>query len=423
MACTHDQPETSADIGRAAWCSALLATLVIFGCDADATDSTPFADSLEPPRANLFPEYHLDARHQGISPPETFVAGDLSLAWKTPAMAIGTYSASKSSPAIDEDRVFVGLDDGKLYALDRADGSVVWSFQTHRADVEARAEPDDNNFGIHGTPAFDDERVYIGDYSGYLYAVDKQTGALVWEEKLGGSIGASPALHGEHVFIAVEYPAPNGRVFVLNVHDGAERYVTPFMGDHPHSSASIDPERGYLFVGANNGIFFAFDYINGEEVWRYKTGADIKSTAAVARDTVYITSWDHELYAFDIDTGERRWSFASGDLSMSSPSIYDSVVYFGSHDGKLYAVDAEDGTEKWAFSTGGVIASSPTVVQETGVVIVGSKDRSLYIIDMADGSKLWEMQLDGLVSSVPVAAGNSLFVADDSGTIWAFDSP
>ena len=223
------------------------------------------------------PQYRLEPRHRGISPRGTKVDSTLSFLWRTEPLNIGSYSASRSSPAVDKTAIYIGADDGQLYALNREDGSTQWTFKTRRYEVEmakkamrerkakrakkkkkVKKAKEYENQGIHGTPAFDHEYVYIGDYSGWMYALDKKFGWMKWEHKLGGSIGASPTLFEGKIFISVEYGKPDGKVFVLDAEDGEELYATNYLGEHPHSSTSIDPGRGYMFVGANNGVFFCF---------------------------------------------------------------------------------------------------------------------------------------------------------------------
>jgi outer membrane protein assembly factor BamB len=74
-------------------------------------------------------QYRLEPSHQGISPPGTSVGPDLEMAWKSEPLAIGRYRASKSSPAVDAALIYIGVDDGQLYALDRSNGAVVWKFK------------------------------------------------------------------------------------------------------------------------------------------------------------------------------------------------------------------------------------------------------------------------------------------------------
>ncbi len=396
---------------------ALLLMAGNLSCGDDS--SWDFPTTITPVPAGIYPQYRLDPTHAGLSPPQTSLGSDLTLAWRTEPLAIGNYSASKSSPAVDVERVYVGVDDGQLIALDRRDGTVKWRFQTHRYQVELTTT-DSAHLGIHGSPALDDRNVYIGDYSGYLYAVDKLSGGLVWERQLGGLIGASPVVLGGYVFIAVEYPDPDGKVFVVRAETGEVVWATPSLGDFPHSTVSIDAAKGLLFVGANNGLLFCFDYLRRRQQWAYQTGGPIKSTAAVVGDTVYITSWDTKLWGVAIASGEPRLEFATAAASMSSPSVFRDTVYFGSSDDVLYAVDARDGHLDWAFQTGGPILSSPTVIEDSALVAIGSRDRHLYMVDLATGDLRQSIELAGGVTSVPVVVGDSLFVNDDTGTMYAF---
>jgi outer membrane protein assembly factor BamB len=400
-------------------------TLVLAGSNAACGDETqvsrswPFPTAVPPTPAGTWLQYRLDANHRGLSSSGASLGADLVLAWQSEHHGIGNYSASKSSPAVDVDRIYVGVDDGQLVALDRRDGTVAWRFQTRRYQVE-RESTDPAHLGIHGSPAVDDRNVYIGDYSGWLYAVDKLTGDLVWESQLGGSIGASPVLLGEILFIAVEYPVPDGKVFVLRAQTGEVVWQSPSLGHHPHSSVSIDAASGLLFVGANNGVLFCFDYVQGRQRWSYQTGGAIKSTVAVAEAEVYFTSWDGKLYGILGATGEKRLDFVATAASMSSPSVHGDTVFFGSDDGVLHAVNRRDGSLAWAFPTLGPISSSPTVIQDSSLLAIGSRDRHLYLLDLATGGLRQAIELGNPITSVPVAVGDSLFVNDDAGTVYAF---
>jgi outer membrane protein assembly factor BamB len=185
---------------------------------------------------------------------------------------------------------------------------------------------------------------------------------------------------------------------------------------------SIDAASGLLFVGANHGVLFCFDYVRGRQQWSYQTGGAIKATAAVAGDTVYVTSWDGNLYGFIGTTGEQQLAFAATAASMSSPAVHEDTVFFGADDGVLRAVNRRDGSLAWAFPTLGPILSSPTVLQDSGVLAVGSRDRHLYLLDLATGGLRQAIELANPMTSVPVAVGDTLFVNDDGGTVYAFRS-
>ncbi len=416
-----------------------LAAVLLVGCAPGiaeksarfpASEGADWFAPVDPPAAGDWPQFRLEPRHRGVAPAGTQLGRAPALDWASEALAIGDYSASKSSPTLSETLVLVGVDDGHLVALDRASGDEVWRFRTHRADIEAEHDEDDDHRGIHGTAAVDGDRVYIGDYSGWLYALELETGALLWEQDLGGSIGASPVVHQGHIFMAVEFPTPDGKVFVIDGETGGLWYETGFLGNHPHSSVSIDPERGIMFIGANNGRFAAFDFVARTHLWDAwmedkgdGTLGDIKTTAAVDDDTVYISSWDKRVHAYDIETGAEQWSYATNGYVMSSPSVYDNTVYVGSHDSHLYALDATPGLDEserllWRTPLERASISSPTVVPDDDTVLVGDNEGDLVMVDRASGAVLWTERLDGRMSGVPTVTGTSLFAFDGSGTTW-----
>ncbi|TFG51223.1 MAG: PQQ-dependent dehydrogenase, methanol/ethanol family, partial [Gemmatimonadales bacterium] len=79
--------------------------------------------------------------------------------------------------AIYDGKVFVGVIDGRLVALDARDGSVVW--ETVTVDQS-------KDYTITGAPRAANGLVYIGNggaeygVRGYVSAYDSDTGALVW---------------------------------------------------------------------------------------------------------------------------------------------------------------------------------------------------------------------------------------------------
>jgi outer membrane protein assembly factor BamB len=403
----------------------LTLALVLTGCSpaapSDSGEPIP-SGPIDPISAGTFPQYRLDPTHVGVAPAGTVVGASAVVAWKSAALGIGDYSASKSSPAVDGEQVYVGADDGRLHALDRRSGVVRWSFETHRFATELSHRGSDHR-GIHGTPAVDACCVYVGDYDGWLYAVDKRTGQPEWSVRLGDYIGSSPVLYHGFVFIAVEFDPRDGQVFVVRAADGQIAYAGPRLGEQAHASVTIDPQRGYLFVGANNGQLHCVDFVRRRTVWRFEALGPIKSTAAITADTVYFTAWDFQLHAVAIDSGVERFAVACKNMSMSSPSVHDGRVYFGCHDDRIYGVDAQSGALLWSFATEGSVLSSPTIVADSGVLAVGSRDRRLYLLDLSDGSLAGSFDLGQGVTSVPVAVGNSLFVNDNAGIVWRFDSP
>jgi outer membrane protein assembly factor BamB len=348
--------------------------------------------------------------------PEQHIQSKPQLEHKYGLVNVGIHSASKSSPIVMGDILYVGSDSGYLYALDKSTFKVLWKFR-----IRPQGE-----YGIHATAAVQNDRVFIGGYDGYLYTLDRFTGELLDQRKLGGSIGASPVIWHNRLYVGVETPDPDGYLDCVDLETYNRCFDTYWMGDHTHSTPTIDDDTQTVFIGSNNEWFYAFNAMTGELKWKYETGGEIKSTAAIAGDLVLVTSWDTNLYAFDKRSGEVVWTFAAIQRSMSSPAIDIDAqrVYFGSHDSYLYCVDLKTGQLIWKYLTGEKITSSPAIAtadpDNRKVVVVGSADGNIYWLDAANGSTIYTFATQDRVTSVPLIADGRVYVSGDDGYLYAF---
>lgn len=214
-------------------------------------------------------------------------------------------------------------------------------------------------------------------------------------------------------------------------------------GTSPSGSRSATPEAGAKGgTGTQRGL-----------VWKFETGAAVRSSPAVVDGVVYVGSDDGFLYAIDGASGEERWRFRTDGAACSSPAVSNGVVYVASDDGHLYAVDAAEGGKRWEFAIGEagcawrgrhnlVILSSPAVSR--GLVYIGSPDGYLHALDSTTGKQRWRFKpvavlgspgpvlwrpspaevrrLPGQpVYSSPVIGGHLVYVRDSLGVLHALD--
>ena len=107
---------------------------------------------------------------------------DGSLVWKTPAPSSQSWISiyqdlTKSSPAVDDERVYVGIN-ADLVALDRRTGNVIWKAPTGRK--------------VDSSPLVVGSTVYVGSDDRILYAFAAATGAKLWSFKTGGRLSSTP---------------------------------------------------------------------------------------------------------------------------------------------------------------------------------------------------------------------------------------
>jgi len=302
---------------------------------------------------------------------------------------------------VADDTIFIASMQGKLIALNVADGS-------SRGDpVALETPPAAGGFGclpsacaqqgatavaIYGSPAVDGDLVYVGGYN------DGKIRAFLFEE---GSLRQEPRW---------VYPREGG------------------VGGSIVGGLVVAHDRVYF--GSANGTVYALDAADGFTEWDepFQTGDKIWSTPAVDGDTLFIGSFDKKLYAVDTTTGNKKWEFETEGAIVSAPVVYNSTVYFGSFDRHIYAVNVVSGKELWRFPATDEEENKPSnwfwaqPLVHDGVVYAASLDGKVYALNAESGSKLAEFDLGNPISSSPVLVDNLIIVATQEGEVWALDT-
>ena len=319
-------------------------------------------------------------------------------AWAVPTNR-GDHTAAKGSPVLAPDGNLVLADDtGRVRSM-TTDGDVDWATTFTQAGR-----------GSHGTPAIANETVYVGAYDGALSALDLQTGERRWRTELGDAIGASPTYYNGVLYTAVEHAAPSGSVAAVDAATGAIQWRDSWPTDHPHSTVTLDRERGRLLFGSNDGRVYAWSFPDMERAWSHDTGGEVKAPVPVTDGLAVAPSWAHTVTALDVADGTVRWTFQADADVMCAPAVRDGTVYVGSHDDRIYALDLGTGEERWRFETGGWVIGS--VVATPAHVLVGSYDGNLYALRRSDGSEAWRFEGRGHATSAPLVTGDAVYYAE-----------
>lgn len=231
--------------------------------------------------------------------------------------------------------------DGNVRAVDGKTGKGVWKFT-------------DDMFFDSGV-AVADGTVYVGSNNGTLYALEAGSGAKQWKSDAGGEIKTPPVVTNGTVYVGTI----DGPFLAVDAEDGTEQWRTS-SGRYIHSPAVGE---GVVVVNPDDedGIR-AYDAASGEEQWTYRgvsgfLGANPANAPAIADGTVILAR--DNVHAVDLQTGERRWQFPRGQFRTSPPAIADGIVYAGNWDGYMYALSTENAmsytpSKRTATETGSV---------------------------------------------------------------------
>lgn len=215
----------------------------------------------------------------------------------------------------------------EVAALDKATGALLWQ----------RVLPVQRG----GTVGFGGVRsdrgvLYVGDER--LFALDERDGTILWEfaSPLGVDVGNDiPVLWNTTVLLA----SSNGYVFAVDALTGAERWHTSLVAAERGVRTWIGPVvGGRLLVGVTDfragqpkGSFAALDAESGAPLWiqalPVHLGASSPTTTLdpVGTATVAIAaSADGPVYGYDLATGAQRWKLPP--LPMTDPPMPDSLI-------------------------------------------------------------------------------------------------
>ncbi len=224
------------------------------------------------------------------------------------------------TPAIDVRRGLLYFGTGDSYtspAPKRSDaivamrldtGKIIWSYQATRHDAwnvgcMMKAKPNgprengpDHDFGTAAILAADThgrERVFAGQKSGWVHAVDPDTGHLLWKTRVGrggllGGVYFGLATRADMLFVPVN-DVPDGGVhaepakpglYALDVRDGRVLWQAPIDADvckdrgtqcAPGIAAPVTATDDLVLTGAGDGALRAYDARSGERLWQYDT--------------------------------------------------------------------------------------------------------------------------------------------------------
>jgi outer membrane protein assembly factor BamB len=120
------------------------------------------------------------------------------------------------------------------------------------------------------SPSVVNNTVYIGGWynvplftqKGSVYAVNAQTGNLVWETLQNVAFSTSPFVQNNKLFIGGD----GGVVYSLDASNGSVFWQKTIL----HNSASPIEVNGIVYVGGGGtGFFYALDAGNGNEIWKF----------------------------------------------------------------------------------------------------------------------------------------------------------
>ena len=251
-------------------------------------------------------------------------------------------------------------------------------------------------------------RVYVASDSGFLYKLDKRSGAERWRAKIDrGSPGAHPdRTRKDRVGIATA-PASSPTASASTSAAATARCTRSIVATGKEQwrvqtqdmmTATPALYRDLVLFADFKGIVQAVGASDGKARWTYDARLPVAGDLVVDADRVFVGSRTYDLIALDAANGKELWKHYYWFSWIESPPVVrDGVVYTGSSDGVgVFAIDARTascaGKRRCRAGRGRVLqsASSWSSPRRSGLgAYPGARAGSLVGIDRASGAIRW----------------------------------
>lgn len=150
-------------------------------------------------------------------------------------------SLSPGSPAVVNDRMIIGTDQGRVVCLSSEGGKELWTYTGVQNDAM-----------VYASPAISSGIAVVGARDRQVHAIDVNSGKGLWTFATKGDVDSSPAIAGGRVYIG----SKDKKLYVLDLKTGSKLWE--FNAGKP-ITASPAIAAGVVIVGDNGGTLYCLE--------------------------------------------------------------------------------------------------------------------------------------------------------------------
>ncbi|MBB1479613.1 outer membrane protein assembly factor BamB [Pseudoalteromonas sp. SG41-2] len=336
---------------------------------------------------------------------------------------------SRLTPAVYKDRVFVASRAGKVEALSLENGNTLWetdvrenlTFWPWQSDISAK---------LSGGILQAYGKIFIGSEHGYLVALDRETGDVVWRKKVPGEVLAKPAAGDGLIYVNLG----SGKLLALHPDTGEERWSheqeVPALTLRGQSSPTV--ANGGVLVGLETGKLSVLISDSGYSAWsaeiatakgasEFERLVDVDTQPLISGPYAYAIAYNGNLAAVDIRSGNVVWKreYSSyREIAMDTQTIY--VV---DSNGVVYGLDKTSGIERWSQpALRGWYLTGPAVAGN--YLAMGDQEGNLHWLNKESGELVSREDFDSSGFFIePIVADDKLILYTRDGEVSAVKIP
>ncbi len=292
--------------------------------------------------------------------------GNGNLAWEYPEK-VNAKRLFYAQPVVAGDQVLVGDYENKLTSLNALDGTENWIFSG------AKGRYIDSPLVVNDLIVAPN-----ADYS--LYALDLN-GKLKWTFTGGHAFWAQPVSDGETVYVS----CMDHSLYAIDLQSGSLVWKTE-LGAAIVSRPLLD-ETGRLFVGNIDGTFYAVSADSGSKLWEQKIGSGVWAQAILYEGNLYFGDQAGRVNILNSDDGKSIQYIETEGAILGRGAVLEQGIVFGNENGDLLMI-GYDGGKIWTRTVDGSIYAN-LVFDGSQILIAASQSTEPLVSMDSNGNENW----------------------------------
>jgi len=331
-------------------------------------------------------------------------------------------SRSMSSPLITDNTIILADDKGTIFNIDKR-GKVRWKKNIYKKLYKKIYK--NLSFSIS------ENKLYISDNIGFLYAVNLSDGKIIWVKNFGIPIKSNLKVLDDKIFLINQ----DNRIFCVDIETGSKiwdiRAITSFIKSQQNLALAISKNND-LVVLNSSGDLIKTKASSGRIYWSLNAIGTLahdtdffQSSEIVIDDNEIFFSDTSNFYSYDLSNGYLNWKVNIG--SKNTPIIDRNNIFSVTDNGYFVNLDRESGKTIWSTNILKSLKKRKQDTKITGFVLGSGKiyavslNGFLIVCSATSGKVEYIKKIGDTITASPIINNGSLYILTEKSKIIGFN--
>ena len=328
-----------------------------------------------------------------------------------------------TSPLIYKNNILLSDDKGTIFSINIY-GEMNWKKNIYKKIYKKIYK--NLTFAIYNN------NIYVADNIGFIYAIDLDSGKLIWIKNHGVPLKSKIKIFDNKIFLVNQ----DNRFLSFSIKDGSIiwdiRSATSFIKSQNFLSLAVS-KQGDVIASTSSGDLLKVDSINGYVDWSSNTLGSMRADATdffKSSDIVIINeniifSTQTSIFSYNLSNGYINWERDVSSIAI--PIVDGKNIFFVTENGYFVIIDIDTGKIISSTNILKILKKRKQLTKVTGFIMGSGKIYSVtlngyLIVSSAYSGKVENFKKIGnSITSAPIINNGKLFIYTEDSRILGFN--